>query len=77
MSKIHRDASSSSADKSFVKEFLHPLMDDVMIDIERTFERDATETVLDWVEDNFSPDEVFEKDALDEWAEKNGYTKEA
>lgn len=31
--------------------------------------------VIDWVESNFSPEEVFGIHALEEWAENNGYIK--
>lgn len=32
--------------------------------------------VLDYIRDNFAPDDVFSKIALQDWAEDNGYTLE-
>lgn len=37
---------------------------------------DMLESVLDWVRDNYTPDEVFDEDVLMEWAEENGYVLE-
>lgn len=31
--------------------------------------------VLEWVEDRFSPEDVFSGAALNVWAEENGFTK--
>lgn len=36
---------------------------------------DAT-SVLEWVADNFEPDEVFDDDKLVQWAEDSGYIKD-
>lgn len=71
----HKSVAKAAMDKEFVKQFVHPLMDDIVIDIEHTFERDAATTVLDWVEEWFAPEEVFDDDALEEWANRNGYVK--
>ena len=32
---------------------------------------------VEWIAANMSPGEVFDSEALSEWAEENGYTKEA
>ncbi len=32
--------------------------------------------VLEWVENTFSPQDVFEADVLERWARDNGYIKE-
>ena len=32
-------------------------------------------TLLQYIQDNFNPDEIFDKGELDEWAEENGYVK--
>lgn len=32
--------------------------------------------VLEYIQQNFYPWDIFEDDELDEWAEKNGYVKE-
>lgn len=32
---------------------------------------------VDWVADNLEPDEVYDDNALQEWAENNGYIKES
>lgn len=32
--------------------------------------------VMQYVANNFSVDDVYANDALEQWAEKNGYTKE-
>lgn len=35
------------------------------------FSEDMMEAVMDWVRENYTPDEVFDEDALAEWAEEN------
>jgi len=32
--------------------------------------------VIEWVGDNFNPEDVFKATQLEAWAESNGYTKE-
>lgn len=32
---------------------------------------------LEWIRDNMKPDQVFGDNELGEWAEENGYVKEA
>lgn len=48
------------------KEFIKALLENISID---------ASFVLDWVSDNFIPEEVFEICYLEEWAEDNGYIK--
>ena len=33
--------------------------------------------ILEWVRDKFSPEDVFAKDELSEWATENGFTESA
>ena len=33
------------------------------------------DTILDYIQSNFTPDEIFDNGELEEWAEKNGYTR--
>ena len=37
---------------------------------------DWLETCADWIASEFSPEDVFGKDAMEEWAKENGYIKE-
>jgi hypothetical protein len=39
------------------------------------FSEDMMEAVMDWVRDNYSPDEVFDEDALTAWAEEQDLTE--
>lgn len=39
------------------------------------FDTDAN-WLIDFIEANFAPDEIFPIDILEQWAEENGYTKE-
>ena len=34
-----------------------------------------TNWIIDWVVDNFDPEDVFSVDALEEWAKDNDWTK--
>lgn len=34
------------------------------------------EESVDWIQSNLEPEEVFDKEELEEWAENNGYVKE-
>ena len=34
------------------------------------------DSAIDWIKTNLAPDEVFDSDALEEWAEQSGYKKE-
>jgi hypothetical protein len=34
------------------------------------------EDALDWISSNMEPEDVFDEKALEEWAEKNDYSKE-
>ena len=55
------------------KEFADNLMDigdDIIDAIRAVFARDA-QWVVDWVSENFEPDNVFSDEALRDWAEKN------
>lgn len=42
---------------------------EISIDIDATY-------LLEWVRDNFTPDQVFDDDKLERWAEDNDYFKE-
>ena len=56
------------------QEFAEKLMevgDEVLRAIEAVFAGDA-QWVIDWVSDNFEPDEVFTNEALRAWAVKAG-----
>lgn len=41
-----------------------------------SMESEAFDTMIKCIKDNLSPEEVFDTDALDKWAEKNDYVKE-
>ena len=43
--------------------------------IKEQFESDSS-WVLDWITNNFEPDDVFAAAELSKWAEANGYVKE-
>ena len=47
---------------------------DVTKRILENVEFDAAD-ILDWVRENFAPDEVFEDDELEEWAENADYVR--
>jgi hypothetical protein len=34
------------------------------------------DTAIEWIRTNLNPDDVFEKDKLEAWAESNDYKKE-
>ena len=34
------------------------------------------DTAVEWISDNLNPDEVFDTDVLQTWAEENGYKRE-
>ena len=36
----------------------------------------ALEEVISWIKSNLEPEEVFDENQLEEWAETNGYVKE-
>lgn len=40
------------------------------------FNEDMLEHVVEWVRDNYKVDEVFDDDAITEWAEENDYIHE-
>ena len=48
-------------------DFLARLQEELEIDL------GDCDWVLDWVRDNFTPDEVFSREQLDAWAESVGY----
>ena len=64
MSPVSTTLSQDSSFETFIEEEAH-----FMLTI------DATK-VLEWVQDTFSPEEVFEEAELEEWASKNGWIKE-
>ena len=37
---------------------------------------DLLEAVIDWINDNLTPDEVFDEYELEDWAEDNGFVRE-
>ena len=41
------------------------------------FGRDNLDTILDWINDNMAPEDVYAEEKLTTWAEDNGYVKEA
>jgi|AMFO01.1.fsa_nt_gi hypothetical protein len=51
---------TAAEDASFVAAGVDPLM---------------LESAIDWIASNLDPYDVFDEDALAEWAEPNGYTK--
>ncbi len=67
---------SFRADADLLKVFVDPVKDEILSNIKDALTRGAAETVLDWVEEYFSVDEVYDEGALDEWALKNGYKKD-
>ena len=36
----------------------------------------ALENAIDWIKEKLEPEDVFDKDQLENWAEQNGYIKE-
>lgn len=48
---------------------------DVVIDSNMS-KSSLIEDAIDWIQANCYPEDVFDKKALEEWAENNGYTKE-
>lgn len=38
--------------------------------------RGILDEAVDWVKSNLEPDEVYDKEELEEWAENNGFVKE-
>jgi len=36
----------------------------------------ALEEAISWIKSNLEPEEVFDKNQLEEWAKTNGYVKE-
>mgnify|MGYP001232300580 CR=1 FL=1 len=39
------------------------------------YQMNGAEWVLDWVEENFEPSDVFNDEELGNWATENGYVK--
>jgi hypothetical protein len=37
---------------------------------------DLLDTAVDWIRDNLSPEDVFNREQLKQWASDDGYTKE-
>lgn len=35
----------------------------------------AFDSIVDYIQDNFEPADIFDKGELDNWAENNGYIK--
>ncbi len=43
--------------------------------MEHVMTTDPLEMAIDWISDNLSPEDVFDKKTLDQWAIDSGYTK--
>ncbi len=41
-----------------------------------TYDFDLLEGAKEWISGHLSPEDVFDEDALSEWAQGNGYKKE-
>lgn len=46
-----------------------PNMDELLSEV-------ADEDLIDHVQNNFKPEDIFDSKELEKWAEENGYTKE-
>ncbi len=44
--------------------------------IEDIFGWNTYDNIIDWIQRNLNPDDVFGEDQLMDWAEDNGYTHE-
>lgn len=42
---------------------------------ERAFGTEFLDKILEWIDGNLEPDQVFSEAALESWAEDNGYVK--
>ena len=40
---------------------------------DKEFGQEFLSQILDYIADNFEPEEVFDEDALQQWAKDNGY----
>lgn len=44
--------------------------------IKDVIDRTLLESSIDWINSNLDPDNVFDEEKLESWAENNGYVKE-
>ena len=58
------------------REFGRKLWDAIEGEFESCFTQGRYDWVLEWVEQNFGPEDVFDASDLEEWAKDNGFTKE-
>lgn len=49
-------------------------LDDMMNSVEAAI--DLQGVLVEWMKDNLEPDDIFTDSQLEQWSEKNGYTKE-
>ena len=54
---------TSQQDRNFIEQFVREINLDTLF-------------ILDWVTDNFDPEDVFENDQLEDWALDNGFVRE-
>ena len=62
----------ASSNQAFGEQFL----DEIVQFIAKKYELDeifSDSYILDFIQDNYDPAQVFSKDQLSEWAEKNGF----
>ena len=45
----------------------------INVDITQLLEENSDE-ILDWIQDNYDPDDVFDEQELKDWAEHEGYS---
>lgn len=65
-------STSERQDRSFLRLAAEKVdIDDL---VETILGRDAS-WVIQWASEEFSPEEIFDNDILDEWATSHGYTK--
>ena len=60
-------------DRDFIDILFDGLTNDVIEAIKNVLYGE-TDWVLEWVADNFEPDEVFNQGALERWAESQGWS---
>lgn len=69
-----RTETTGSQDRDFADRLFEQVSsNDILNAIKDLFHRDAS-WALDWVRENFTPDEIFSSKELAQWAETNGYS---
>ena len=63
-------------DKDFQEQLFDAISDQDILSAVRDLLNVNSSWVLDWVAENFNPDDVFTDDDLERWAKEHGYTHE-